>query len=333
MSRILAATVVVLLLGACCLATNSLLDPAPPDAPGSGPLSGAIFGTSDFRRQAASDVTYQMSRATVAFVAREDFESTRTNADELRSTCGADDQKCGPNITGAMADLLDLPNIAQASGVLVRTNVVATSAHVKDNVLGDDIERFGVAFDLDGLASPTFVPILRAERVNPDVVLVLLDTEEVGLPSGIEPLPLPGNVEWSEPLPTLAFGHPLGSARLTTGGNDHTRINRCTFSLGRRVKAIHRATLDSLQRSSGSPIFIRLPNEPWTLFGVLLDSPGNSLSCHHGTCDIVRVPHVTLDPCRQRDGSDRGAIITPLVGLDAAIDAFDRTEEQIDSTG
>jgi len=284
---------------------------------------GAVFGEPDFRRR-EEDV--HLARATAAFVMSKDLADgtpMATNRDVLSRMCR---RHCGEELTRATAEILELPNLARASGVLVRDRVVATSTHVKDNILDGRLDEVLVLLDFDGDAEPTQFSIPRACR-NDEIALVALDTK-TALPEGITPLDPPsGPVTWSGPRPTLAFGHPLGSARLATGDNEHTMINECEVRMGQDTTVQYRAMLDSLQGSSGSPVFLASPSEGWTLFGLLKGSAGNSVRCRrNGTCDIQSVPCIELDPCRQSDGTARGAHIASLVGLDQALDAFARGE-------
>ncbi|MEM9460701.1 MAG: trypsin-like peptidase domain-containing protein [Myxococcota bacterium] len=240
--------------------------------------------------------------------------------------CG---DSCGANIKGIREELGNLPTGAIAAGVVVSEHVVAANRHVTNN-LQYDIDNARVVFGFQAepvngrlpsqLQIHSITRICHSRDANTDLALVQLDG--VSLSSLVQAVDFDDQAI-EHPTPVVAFGHPWGSSRLMTGHNEHTKIQRCDTGEPEKPGETH-ATLDSLARSSGSPVYIPKTSKPseaeeWSLFGIIYGNGENKIVCLDNQYDVIDIdPPPT--PCNRGNGT--GPLIIPLHPIKQAIETF-----------
>ena len=287
---------------------------------------GAIFHPPDFRvptepilvEKAESTATFFWSQQ-LEEVQEEDWPTMGCVLDQI-----CEQSRCDSDIQNIRQSLGDFPSGAIAAGVTIEPRVVATNKHVAQN-LRYSIDDVRVAFGfraphIDEFSHQRDLQVHTVERIcypkgMLDLALVELDDHR--------PLPPAQPIEpdlsaLDQPLPVVAFGHPMGASRLMTGNDEHTRIQRCEND------EVH-ATLDSLKRSSGSPVYIPHGSDgDWILLGLLSGNEEVNFTFLDNTYGI-RVSPLPYAPCALDSGV--GPLITPLSTIEEDITTFSRGDE------
>lgn len=260
---------------------------------------GAVFWPPDFR--VASDPKLsRLAESTAAFFWVDQLEvildgSLPTTDCFFDKLCGGE---CGTRLQHIRPELSGFPAGAKGGGVVLGDGIVATNKHFVQNLrcAVDDLRVvFGFESSADDPLSPSKdLQIHAVERLcfpcgEPDLALVEVNTHR-SLPPALPVELSPDAVD--EALPVVAFGHPAGASRLMTGNDGNTYIQRCDDG---KVYA----TLDSLKKSSGSPVYI--PGQSggeWVLFGLLHGNEENNFFFfnHKPDIDIVKAPYAPCQP-------------------------------------
>lgn len=284
-----------------------------------------IYGDPDLRAiekepQLLDEASGLVSFVDTSLIRQDGSVMSRTLDMEIHRRCSrmsaCRDYKPSIRLRKLSQSMVDFPTAPECAGVLLEPNVVAGTKHCLDS-----IGSARAVFGLDATPQP-FVRKFTSKcsltrdmndttpRPVHDLVLLVLDgavPEKVATPTPVQDL---SGREWA-----MAIGHPLGLFETVSGANAETKIGRC----GKDGK--FHATIDSFQRSSGSPVFVSSSHEPsghWTLFG-LLQTSDNVLVCRKsrrprrpGTCDYQQ-QSLPEDLC------DSSTIVVPLrIAVDPA---------------